>query len=256
MKQVTIQLLDNLYRGDKVIQITDSDYILVSVQRYSERIRDYNCPALYILLGPECKRRQAYVGQTSNVCQRFKQHAQKKDFWEEMVIIKKLSRDFTRTEIEWLESQVIQSIVTNNNFDILENYQIPTNIIIDEKDRPGLCECFETIKLLLEVFGCPLIKRDIEQDDIPKSSSHAIINRIARSYKYLPYISSYEEDDLDDPIQYKDAQYLINSDGSVLILEKSMLYGDTDKYKNKMIGNQLQTLILVENEEQAKLIIG
>jgi len=52
---------------------------------------------------------------------------------------------------------LIKSVINCNHYDIIKNYQIPKNINIKASDELELIETFDTIKLLLNVYGFPII---------------------------------------------------------------------------------------------------
>lgn len=178
--QISIDLLDDELNGDRVYKC--GDLTMVCLQRMSKRVKNFGSSSPYILFGSQQLRRQIYIGQTNNIDRRIKEHRFHKDFWSEIVFFE-YNREFTKTETEWFERELIIEFLKSNNFDMMQNAQIPKRVIINEKDESELQQILSMIKLLLNIFGCTINDYNTIETNL---DSNAIINRIARAYKYLP----------------------------------------------------------------------
>lgn len=219
---ISIELLDDDINGDKIYKYDDLS--MICLQRDSKRVKNYSLSSPYILFGSKCLRRQIYIGQTNNINRRIKEHRFYKDFWEEIVFFT-YNRQFTKTETEWFERELIILFLDSNNFDMLQNAQIPKDVVINEKDCPELNQLLEKQKLLLNIFGCVISEINVLKTDI---SSNAIINRIAKVYKYLPEQNSLDDEEI-KPNFYRNIVYY-NIGGNMYYIKKEDLKKDKDMY--------------------------
>lgn len=219
---ISIELLDDNLDGDKVY--TCGEMSMICLRRDSKRVKNYSISSPYILFGSKCIRRQIYIGQTNNIDRRVKEHRFHKDFWEEIVFFT-YSRQFTKTETEWFERELIIQFLDSNNFDMLQNAQIPKDVIINEKDRTELLQLLDQQKLLLSIFGCNIREINIVKTDV---SSNVIINRIARAYKYLPEQNIIEDEEL-KPNFFNNIIYY-NIGGNMYYIKKEDIKGEKDMY--------------------------
>lgn len=222
MQQISIELLDDIIEGDRLYKC--GDLSMVCLQRNSKRVKNYVSSSPYILFGSkQTIRRQIYIGQTNNIDRRIKEHRFHKDFWEEIIFFV-YNREFTKTETEWFERELIIEFLNSNNFDMMQNAQIPKRVIINEKDDTEMHEILQTIKLLLNVFGCIITAQNALDDKLP---SNALIDRIARAYKYLPEQNNIEEDEI-KPNFFKNIAYY--NIGNIFYIKKDDINTEKDLY--------------------------
>lgn len=109
-KAKTINLL--LYDGDLdgVISIEESDWnsgalYLAPRESVSELIETDACNkcGIYLLLS----KNMVYIGQSSDLSKRITQHLSEKDWWESVLILTTNDNSFTHTDIDYLESLII-----------------------------------------------------------------------------------------------------------------------------------------------------
>lgn len=269
--KISIDLQDNNFYGTKIYSIDQSPIQMMSMQRDVQV--HYKKYAVYILLGPKVinEKRKIYIGQTTNLSRRIREHSREKDFWTEFIAFYS-TNNFTKTEIEWLEMTLIKSVINCNHYDIIKNYQIPKNINIKASDELELIETFDTIKLLLNVYGFPIINQNYEYSDSSNNrQSQDIITRIAKSYLNLSATldQDYQEDDDKDAftIEHDDIKaYGVNlPNGKIYLMAGSTINPEfisekrnsiLKKYTDRIENNKIIKDFTVDNLKVAKLIIG
>lgn len=102
MKEITVKLLNDLFDDD--IQYSYNGISMYKTDRRSKLCRGRS--AVYILLGPDFH--QVYIGQTTNIYNRLYQHSRTKQFWDTAIFFTNDNREFTPTEIKWLEEKLIK----------------------------------------------------------------------------------------------------------------------------------------------------
>lgn len=119
-KAKTINLL--LYDGDLdgVISIEESSWnsgelYMAPRKSVSELIETDACNkyGIYLLLS----KNMVYVGQSSDLSKRITQHLNGKDWWESVLILTTKADSFTHTDIDYLESVLINNALKMNRLD-------------------------------------------------------------------------------------------------------------------------------------------
>lgn len=159
-KAKTINLL--LYDGDLdgVISIEESDWnsgalYLAPRESVSELIETDACNkyGIYLLLS----KNMVYVGHSSDLSKRITQHLSEKDWWESVLILTTKDNSFTHTDIDYLESILIDKALKMNRLDCdnknkgnnpkVSKFQ---NVVLDQY----LSEAFFLMKLIgITVFS-------------------------------------------------------------------------------------------------------
>lgn len=266
--KITIDLLYENIFADKLYSIENETFQMLNIQKYSTNINKIKQSGCYILLGPNILRRQIYIGQTTNLSRRLKEHQKSKDFWCECVCFYDSTNQLTKTEIEWLETELIKAAIMSNNYDVLTNYQIPANIFVNnDVQQLKLQKLLDYIKLYLQIFGLYIINENYENSD--KTTSKNILDRIIKKFTVNSYkndINNYEDEDgiIHVINENVNANYMIVANGFYLfkdsIINKNNLSEERlkllKKYKNEIVNFTLQKDILIKNEKILKLLIG
>jgi len=111
-------------------------------------------PGVYILIGedPETSHPMAYVGEAENVLTRLKQHATKKDFWEQVVFFTGKDDYLTKAHVKYLESRVVALALEAKRIK-LEFGAAPTMSSLSRPDRDAMEEFLEPARILLGALG-------------------------------------------------------------------------------------------------------
>lgn len=174
----TINLL--LYEGSLkgVISIADSSWNsgeLFSAPRESvdDLISSEACNkyGVYLLLSEE----QVYVGQSSDLAKRIKQHIIGKDWWERVVILTKSDDSLNRSDIDYLEAVLIKKASASNRLDC-ENKTKGNIQKVDKFRQVSLDQYLEEALFLMELLGINVFKNPRKKtvkpliDTIPSST--------------------------------------------------------------------------------------
>lgn len=114
--------------------------------------------ALYCLVGEsDMGQPQVYIGQTSNLEMRLKQHNKDKEFWNKALIFISITNNMTNTHAQYLESLAIERANDVGRYK-LENGNIGSR---PHTPAPLKAECgifFEIIETLSTTLGFPFFK--------------------------------------------------------------------------------------------------
>lgn len=165
MRPLTIQIY--LPFGDpqgiRVAEITTRTVQIFDVPR-SEISMFFDMPesnqvAVYYLFGDEAedRRTQCYIGQTSSVRQRFKEHLAQKAFWSRALIVVSRTNTKTDTHARYLEWRSIQQGNESGRY-ALENGNAGSRPHTPASLQAECEEIFDTIGTLLATLGFPLFQ--------------------------------------------------------------------------------------------------
>ncbi len=127
---------------------------------------------LYILIGedPETSHPMAYVGEAENVLTRLKQHATKKDFWEQVVFFTSKDDNLTKAHVKYLESRMVELALAAKRIK-LENGASPTMSGLPRPDRDAMEEFLEPARILLGSLGFNFLEPVRKHKIVPVSVS-------------------------------------------------------------------------------------
>ena len=154
-KAKTINLL--LYEGDLggVISIEDSNWNsgeLYSAPRKSvnELLQTDACNkyGVYLLLSQN----KVYVGQSSDLAKRIAQHIVGKDWWESVVVLTTKDDSLNHSDIDYLESILIERAVKINRLDC-DNKNKGNNPKVDKFRKVYLGQYLEEALFLMQLIG-------------------------------------------------------------------------------------------------------
>jgi len=151
-KAKTIQLL--LYDGtlNGVINIADSAWnpgeMYASPREAVNELVSLDKYGVYLLLSDE----RVYVGQAQDLERRIKQHLTGKDWWERVVLLTTQDDSFTRTDIDYLESVLINKAEKAQSLDS-DNKNKGNNPKVDKFRKVNLDQYLEEALFLMELIG-------------------------------------------------------------------------------------------------------
>jgi excinuclease UvrABC nuclease subunit len=107
-----------------------------------------NKPGVYILHGVDVENPDQlviYIGEGDPVLPRLKSHANKKDFWTEAIVFTSKDDYLTKTQIQYLESELITQAKEAYRA-LLDNTNTPTKPNISEVDKAEVDQFIDGIK--------------------------------------------------------------------------------------------------------------
>lgn len=162
-KAKTINLL--LYEGDLngVISIEDSHWNsgeLYSAPRESvtELIESDACKkfGVYLLISPK----MVYVGQSSDLSKRISQHMSGKDWWEKVVVLTTSNDSLTHTDIDYLESVLIDKAQKVKHLDC-DNKTKGNNPKVSKFRKVELDQYLEEALFLMQLIGISVFNNSL-----------------------------------------------------------------------------------------------
>lgn len=154
-KAKTINLLLDEGTLDGVICIEDSSWSsgeLYAAPRGSvdklvdsDACRKYG---VYLLLSED----MVYIGQSSDLAKRIKQHIIGKDWWERVIVLTTSDDKFDRTDIDYLESVLIKKATVYNRLDC-DNKNTGNPIKVSRFKKVSLEQYLEEALFLMELIG-------------------------------------------------------------------------------------------------------
>jgi len=120
---------------------------------------------IYFLVGPDpdnAMRPLVYIGETSDVAKRLKQHNRPesqggKDFWERVCLITSKDQNLTKAHVKYLESQLI-SIASQSGRCGLVNGTAHEYTVLPESDQADMAFFIEQIRIILPVLGFDFLR--------------------------------------------------------------------------------------------------
>lgn len=119
---------------------------------------------VYFLFGTsEDGRTAAYIGQTGNSGDRFKQHESSKDFWDTALIAVSLTNQWTSTHASYMEWKALQLANQSGRYE-MTNGNGASNPHTPEPMEADCAEYMETISVLLSTIGYPILQPLVSGD--------------------------------------------------------------------------------------------
>jgi len=113
---------------------------------------------VYLLLSED----QVYVGQSSDLAQRIKQHVLKKDWWERVVILTKTDNSLNKAHIDYLESKLISKAANANKLDC-DNKKNGNKTNVSRFDEVMLEQYLDEALFLMELIGITVFSHATKQ---------------------------------------------------------------------------------------------
>lgn len=120
-------------------------------------------PGCYILLGDDIDNPNqtiAYIGEGESVHTRLKSHANgehQKDFWDEAIVFTSKDDYITKTQIQYLESEIYR-LADKADKVLLNNNQSPSTPSLSEVDNAEMEHFLDAIKLILSSVGIDVLE--------------------------------------------------------------------------------------------------
>ena len=120
----------------------------------SETREELASPGVYFLFGFDDNNNKplVYVGEAEDILKRLKQHLDKKDFWNEVILFISKDTNLNKAHIKYLEYQFYQIAKECNRYN-LDNNNIPTKSSISESEQAELEEFIYNAKILVNGLG-------------------------------------------------------------------------------------------------------
>ena len=138
----------------------------IKIKEYSIK-EEFKNPGVYILFRKNEKNEDAaYIGEGEPVIDRIKEHLNKKEFWNEVIVFVSKDKYLNKASIKYLENR-LHSIGNNTNRYFIYNNNIPTMSGVSEAEQAELEEFLANIKLLTSTLGHKIfenIEETIEKD--------------------------------------------------------------------------------------------
>ena len=158
-KTINLLLYDGSLQG--VVSIEDSGWY--SGEMYSapreaveELLKTGACDkyGVYLLLS----RDRVYVGQSSDLSRRITEHLTTKDWWESVVILTTKDDSLNHTDIDWLETSLIEKARFIGRLDC-DNKQKGNPVKVDKYREVALSQYLEEALFLMEFVGIPVFAK-------------------------------------------------------------------------------------------------
>lgn len=140
---------------DGVVQIsnkTGDDVIILSAPRksvdYLFEVSESENFGVYLLLSEK----KVYVGQSTDLKARIKNHIANKEWWNRVVLMTSASNRFNHSDIDYLESVLIDKAQNNHSLDT-ENKKSGNKFNVQRGDQIALDNYIEDAMLLLDFIG-------------------------------------------------------------------------------------------------------
>ena len=112
---------------------------------------------VYILIGQDDDGHLAYIGETENMADRLKSHAQSRDWWDDAILITAARDALHKAHVKYLEARLIQT-AKEAGLMRLENGNQPTGASLNEAHTANMESFLETLNMVL-----PAIRVDFFQ---------------------------------------------------------------------------------------------
>lgn len=181
---IRLFLVDGNPNGLRTVEISNMTiyttiFPRTKLKKFLER-NESKKPGCYILLGNNIEspdKLMAYVGEGESVGSRLKSHSRgekQKDFWDEAIVFTSKDDYITKTQIQYLESELHKLIAYADKAE-LENNQIPSSPNLSEVDTAEMKHFLSAIRLIMSSLRINILEpkritsmheREVEKDVI------------------------------------------------------------------------------------------
>lgn len=163
---------------DGVVQISNKsgdDVVIFSAPRKSVdnllEIDESNNFGVYLLLSDN----KVYVGQSTDLKSRIKNHISNKEWWNRVVLMTTTSNKFNHSDIDYLESVLIDKAQKNHSLDT-ENKKSGNKFNIQRGDQITLDNYLEDAMFLLDFIGVSVFGEDDKNSE--KQRIHLVSTKV------------------------------------------------------------------------------
>ncbi len=147
-------------------------------------LKESNYFGVYLLLSDN----KVYVGQATDLKRRIKNHVASKDWWNRVVLMTTESNKFDHSDIDYLESELIERAQNNHSLDT-ENKKSGNRVNIQMGAQITLDNYLEDAMLLLDFIGVEVFGQKSDEDYKQRIQlvSSKVMQLVQRPYaiKYL-----------------------------------------------------------------------
>ena len=172
-KTIQIYLPDGEPRGIRIAEITTRivqalAFPRTHLKKALERPEAQRV-AFYFLFGQtdQSAKPTVYIGETTNVPQRFDGHNRDKDFWQTAVVLTSRTETFTSSHGKYLEWLSIKTAREANRYQLEQNSQNKPHV--PEPMEQEVLEVFETASVLLGALGFPVFEPLVKESERKES---------------------------------------------------------------------------------------
>jgi len=157
-KTIQLFLVDGTPNGRWICELSNWTGIAYKIPRTrvkeSEARTELSSPGVYFLFGRDenKERPQIYIGEAENTVVRLKQHLEKKDNWNEVIIFISKDANLNKAHVKYLENK-FHSIAVECNRYTVENSTKPTKSAVSEAEEAQLEEFIYNAKILVNALG-------------------------------------------------------------------------------------------------------
>ena len=164
---IRLFLVDGNPKGLRTVEISNMTIYTTIFPR--TKLKDFlhrnesKKPGCYILIGENINnpdKMSVYVGEGESVDLRLKSHAsgeKQKDFWNEAIVFTSKDDYITKTQIQYLESE-IHKLIEETERALLENNQRPKTPNLSEVDTAEMKHFLSAVKLILSSVGINILE--------------------------------------------------------------------------------------------------
>lgn len=130
----------------------------IQVKNCNDR-EDLSNTGVYMLFGKDSNNKDlVYIGEAESILKRLIQHLDKKDFWNEAIVIISKDENLNKAHIKYLESRLYEIATDSGRYNIA-NSVTPTQSSISESDQAEMEEFLDNIKLLVNTLGHKVLEK-------------------------------------------------------------------------------------------------
>lgn len=241
-KTINLLLYDGSLRG--VVSIEDSGWY--SGEMYSapreaveELLKTGACDkyGVYLLIS----RDRVYVGQSSDLARRIAEHMSAKEWWESVVILTTKDDSLNHTDIDWLETSLIEKARFIGRLDC-DNKQKGNPVKVDRFREVALSQYLEEALFLMEFIGIPVFNKKPSGAESRKATRIDVTdihNRLAFGKRTKTLAIEYAMENgahLRERASYavlneRGTEFFLNPKGTMLDGDWSIVLNDTSRFE-------------------------
>lgn len=170
-KTIEIFLPEGDPKGVRIASIRSRTVEAIYIPRkkidFARSKKNLTSPSVYILAAhsQNSSKPEVYIGETENFVQRLNTHNARTDFWEYAIAFTSNTKFFNKAHVKYLEWLFYETAKKANRCKLQNSEQSkPKKPQISESLEADLMDNFETISVLISVFGLNIFQEAISQD--------------------------------------------------------------------------------------------
>lgn len=131
-----------------------------------KKLENINKVGVYILFGnnEQTGRKLAYIGKSTNICNRLREQNREKEFWSEAVAFVSRTTDLSETYIGYVESKLYSEATKVGRYEV-ENEQGPAEKDLSKSEKIVANKLVNEIKLIISMLGYKLFEEIINREE-------------------------------------------------------------------------------------------